>query len=354
MREIDRILHMAIERNATDIHLQAGLPAVFRVQKKLVQYDGDKLSAGDVEKLVFDIMSDHQKRLFQEKLDHDFSYGVAGLARFRVNVFRQRDTVAAALRRIPFDIPPVEALGLLPQVVELTRLRQGLVLVTGATGHGKSTTLASLLDRINQDRQVHIVTLEDPIEYLFQHKSSIVVQRELGTDSISFATGLRACLREDPDVILVGEMRDFHTIEAALTAAETGHLVFATLHTKTPAQGIDRIVDVFPPHQQQQVRVQLANVLHAIITQQLLVRKDGDGLVLAVEMLIANPAIRNLIREGKTYQIQTLLQTGQSAGMLTMEQSLKSLFDKGLISYEDAVEHAFDVRELARLMGRTS
>ena len=353
VRDIDRILHTAIEKNATDIHLQAGLPPVFRVQKKLQQYDVDKLSADSVEKLVFDIMTDHQKRLFHEKLDHDFSYGVAGLARFRVNVFRQRDTVAAALRRIPFDIPPVESLGLPGQVIELTRLRQGLVLVTGATGQGKSTTLASLLDRVNQDRQVHIVTLEDPIEYLFQHKSSIVVQRELGTDSISFATGLRSALREDPDVILVGEMRDFHTIEAALTAAETGHLVFATLHTKTPAQGIDRVVDVFPPHQQQQVRVQLANVLHAIVTQQLLVRKDGDGLALAIEMLVANPAIRNLIREGKTYQIQSLLQTGQATGMMTMEQSLKGLYEKGVITYDDAVQHAFDARELARLTGRS-
>ena len=353
VRDIDRILQTAIEKNATDVHLQVGLPPVFRIQKKLVQFDKERLSAADVEKLVFDIMSDHQKRLFMEKLDHDFSYGVAGLARFRVNVFRQRDTVAAALRRIPYDIPPVEALGLPPAVIELTRLRQGLVLVTGATGQGKSTTLASLLDRINQERQVHIVTLEDPIEYLFQHKSSIVVQRGLGTDSISFATGLRSALREDPDVILVGEMRDFHTIEAALVAAETGHLVFATLHTKTPAQGIDRVVDVFPPHQQQQVRVQLANVLHAILTQQLLVRKDDTGLVLALEMLVANPAIRNLIREGKTYQIQSILQTGQAAGMTTMEQSLKALYDKGLISYEDAVQHAFDTRELARLMGRT-
>jgi twitching motility protein PilT len=352
VREIDRILHVAIDKNATDIHLQAGLPPVYRVQKKLLQYGGAKLAPDEVEKLVFDIMSDHQKRLFMEKLDHDFSYGVAGLARFRVNVFRQRDTVAAALRRIPFDIPPVESLGLPSQVIELTRLRQGLILVTGATGHGKSTTLASLLDRINQERQVHIVTLEDPIEYLFQHKSSIVVQRELGTDSISFATGLRSALREDPDVILVGEMRDFHTIEAALTAAETGHLVFATLHTKTPAQGIDRIVDVFPPHQQQQVRVQLANVLHAIVTQQLLVRKDGEGLVLALEMLIANPAIRNLIREGKTFQIQSIIQTGQSAGMMTMEQSLKAMLDKGLITYDDAVQHAFDIRELSRLTGR--
>ena len=205
---------------------------------------------------------------------------------------------------------------------------------------------------MNQERALHIVTLEDPIEYLFRHKQSVVVQRELGTDVVSFAGGLRAALREDPDVIFVGEMRDFHTIEAALTAAETGHLVFSTLHTKTPAQAIDRIVDVFPPHQQQQVRVQLANVLHSILTQQLLVRKDGAGLVVAVEQLVANPAVRNLIREGKTFQLQSLIQTGSAVGMVTMEQSLKSLHDRGLISYEDALENALDPRELNRLMGR--
>jgi twitching motility protein PilT len=236
--------------------------------------------------------------------------------------------------------------------MDLTRLKRGFVLITGAAGHGKSTTLAALIDRINTEREVHVVTIEDPIEYLFLHKKSVVVQRELGTDVSSFSGGLRAALREDPDVVFVGEMRDFQTIEAALTAAETGHLVFSTLHTKTPAQGIDRIVDVFPPHQQGQVRVQLANVLHAIVTQQLLVRKDGEGLVVAVEQLVASPAVRNMIREGKTFQMQSLIQTGSSVGMVTMEQSLKSLYERGLITYEDALEHAFDARELARLMGR--
>jgi len=237
-------------------------------------------------------------------------------------------------------------------VLDLLKLKRGLVLVTGATGQGKSTTLASLLDRMNQERQLHIVTLEDPVEYLFQHKSSIVVQREIGIDTLSFASALRASLREDPDVILVGEMRDVPTIESALTAAETGHLVFATLHTKTPAQGIDRIVDVFPPHQQQQARVQLANVLHAVVTQQLIPRKDGEGIALAMEMLMVSPAIRNLIREGKTFQIQSLLQTGASSGMLTMENSLKGLVEKGWISVEDAIEHCFDPKEMARLLGR--
>ena len=352
MRPIDEILETAITLNATDIHLQAGLPPVYRVQKRLIQKGGTRLGPQEMEELVFSLMTDQQKRLFREKLDYDFSCSVPGRARFRVNAFRQRDSVAAAMRRIPFEIPSFESLGLPASLADLTQLRRGFVLITGAAGHGKSTTLAALIDRINTERQLHVVTIEDPIEYLFVHKQSVVVQRELGTDVGSFAGGLRAVLREDPDVVFVGEMRDFQTIEAALTAAETGHLVFSTLHTKTPAQGIDRIVDVFPPHQQGQVRVQLANVLHAIVTQQLLVRKDGEGLVVAVEQLVASPAVRNLIREGKTFQMQSLIQTGSAAGMVTMEQSLKSLYERGLITYEDAVEHAFDAREFTRLMGR--
>lgn len=352
MRPIDEILETAITLNATDIHLQAGLPPVYRVQKRLIQKGGTRLGPQEMEELVFSLMTDQQKRLFREKLDYDFSCSVPGRARFRVNAFRQRDSVAAAMRRIPFEIPSFESLGLPASLADLTQLRRGFVLITGAAGHGKSTTLAALIDRINTERQLHVVTIEDPIEYLFVHKQSVVVQRELGTDVGSFAGGLRAVLREDPDVVFVGEMRDFQTIEAALTAAETGHLVFSTLHTKTPAQGIDRIVDVFPPHQQSQVRVQLANVLHAIVTQQLLVRSDGAGLVVAVEQLVASPAVRNLIREGKTFQMQSLIQTGSAAGMVTMEQSLKSLYERGLITYEDALEHAFDAREFARLMGR--
>jgi twitching motility protein PilT len=352
VRPIDEILETAITLNATDIHLQAGLPPVYRVQKRLIQKGGTRLGPQEMEELVFSLMTDQQKRLFREKLDYDFSCSVPGRARFRVNAFRQRDSVAAAMRRIPFEIPSFESLGLPASLADLTQLRRGFVLITGAAGHGKSTTLAALIDRINTERQLHVVTIEDPIEYLFVHKQSVVVQRELGTDVGSFAGGLRAVLREDPDVVFVGEMRDFQTIEAALTAAETGHLVFSTLHTKTPAQGIDRIVDVFPPHQQSQVRVQLANVLHAIVTQQLLVRSDGAGLVVAVEQLVASPAVRNLIREGKTFQMQSLIQTGSAAGMVTMEQSLKSLYERGLITYEDALEHAFDAREFTRLMGR--
>jgi twitching motility protein PilT len=352
MSDIDAILRIAVERNATDVHLQAGLPPMYRINRRLVQVGPEKLTASRIESMLLGIMGEPQRRTFRERFDCDFSYGIPGLARFRINVFRQRDSTAAAFRRIPFEIPPLETLGVPPSVVELTRVRRGFVLVTGAAGNGKSTTLAALIDRMNYERQLHIVTLEDPIEYLFQHRSSVVVQREIGTDALTFESALRAAVREDPDVILVGEMRDQQTIEAALTAAETGHLVFATLHTKTPAQGIDRIVDVFPPHQQHQIRMLLANVLHGILTQQLLVRKEGEGLVLACELLIATPAVRNLIREGKTYQIQTILQTGSASGMITMEQSLRGLVERGLITYEDALEHAFDARELERLVGR--
>jgi twitching motility protein PilT len=352
MPDIGTILRTAVERNATDIHLQVGVPPMYRVNKRLVPAGLQRLGTEDIERMLSGIMTETQRKILRERMDCDFSCSVPGLARFRINVFRQRDTLAAALRRIPFEIPPLETLGVPPAVVELTRLRRGFVLVTGAAGNGKSTTLASLIDRMNQERQLHIVTLEDPIEYLFQHRSSIVVQREIGTDAVSFDSALRAAVREDPDVILVGEMRDLLTIEAALTAAETGHLVFATLHTKTPAQGIDRIVDVFPSHQQHQIKMLLANVLHGILTQQLLVRKDSEGLLLACELLIATPAVRNLIREGKTFQIQTMIQTGSTSGMITMEQSLRTAVERGLISYDDALEHAFDPRELERLIGR--
>ena len=353
MRPIDEILHTAIALNATDIHIQAGLPPVYRVQKRLIQKGGVRLGPQETEELVFSLMTDQQKQIFREKLDHDFSCAVPGRGRFRVNVFRQRDSVAAALRRIPIEVPSLESLGLPASMADFAQLKRGFVLITGAAGHGKSTTIAALIDRINRERQLHVVTIEDPIEYLFLHKQSVVVQRELGSDVGSFAGGLRAALREDPDVVFVGEMRDFQTIEAALTAAETGHLVFSTLHTKTAAQAIDRIVDVFPPHQQGQVRVQLANVLHAVVTQQLLVRKDGEGLVVAVEQLVASPAVCNLIRQGKTFQLPSLIQTGAAEGMVTMEQSLKSLYERGLVTYEEALEHAFDARELARLMGRS-
>ncbi len=352
MAEIEELVRVAAKRNASDIHIQVGLPPVLRIQTRLIPVEAEKLTPEATERLVYSMMSEQQRRMFEERLEFDFSYDLPGVARFRVNAFRQRDSVAAALRRFPHDVPTPESLGLPAAVVELVQLRRGFVLFTGAAGQGKSTSLASLIDRINRDRQVHIVTLEDPIEYLFQHRKSVVVQRELGTDMLDFASALRAALREDPDVILVGEMRDFHTVEAALTAAETGHLVFATLHTQNAAQSIDRIVDVFPPHQQQQTRIQLSNVLHAVVTQQLILRGDGGGLILAVEYLRVNAAIRNLIRDAKTFQIQSVLQTGVSAGMITMESSLKALVDRGILSEDDAIENAFDAREMARLLGQ--
>jgi twitching motility protein PilT len=350
--EIDDILRFASSKNASDVHIQSGLPPVLRILTELVPVDGETLSPEATERLVLSIMSDRQKKLFAERLEFDFSYSLPGVARFRVNVFRERDSVAGAFRRIPTQVPTPQTLGLPSAIVELAQVKRGFVLFTGAAGQGKSTSLAALIDLINRERRVHIITLEDPIEYVFQHRSSVVVQRELGSDMLGFASALRATLREDPDVILVGEMRDFHTIEAALTAAETGHLVFATLHTQNAAQSIDRIVDVFPPQQQGQTRIQLSNVLHAVVSQQLLIRKDRQGLCLATELLLPNPAVRNLIREAKTYQIQSVIQTGVAAGMITMENSLRTLCLRGHITEEDAMEHAFDPREMARLLGR--
>jgi twitching motility protein PilT len=352
VREIDEILHTAARRSASDVHLQVGLPPVLRIQSRLVPLEAEALTAEATERLAFSIMSEPQKKLFHERLDFDFSYAIPNVSRFRVNVFTQRESVAAAFRLIPHEIPVPETLGLPSTVIELVQLRRGLVLFTGAAGQGKSTSLAALIDRINRDRGVHIITLEDPIEYVFQHRRSVVVQRELGNDMLDFASALRVTLREDPDVILVGEMRDFQTVEAALMAAETGHLVFATLHTQTAAQSIDRIVDVFPPNHQPQIRIQLAGTLQAVVTQQLVFRKDGAGLALAVEFLRANAAVRNLIREGKSHEIQSVIQTGVGMGMTTMEISLKGLVDRGLITEDDAMERAFDRREMERLLGR--
>jgi twitching motility protein PilT len=350
--ELEEVLRVAAKRGASDVHLQVGLPPVLRIQTVLVTLDGEKLTAEDTQKLTFSIMSEQLRKAFQEQLDVDFSHAVPGVARFRVNVFTQRDSVAAAFRLIPHEVPAPETLGLPGPVIDLAQLRRGFVLFTGAAGQGKSTSIAALIDRINRERKTHIITLEDPIEYVFQHRSSVVVQRELGTDMRDFASALRVTLREDPDVILVGEMRDVETVEAALTAAETGHLVFATLHTASAAQSIDRIVDVFPPHQQPQTRIQLAGVLQAVVTQQLILRKDGAGLCLAVEFLRANAAIRNMIREAKSHQIQSVIQTGVTAGMITMESSLKTLCDRGLITEDDAMERAFDPNEMARILAR--
>lgn len=337
IRGLDDILKIVVERGASDLHLQAGTPPMLRLHKHLLPIGTETLTGGGIEALVFPIMNDDQKAVFKQHMDFDFSYSVRGLARFRVNVFRQRGTMAVTMRRIPFNIPDLDSLGLPDSVKELTKLEKGFVLVTGPTGHGKSTTLAAIIDKINQERDVHTVTVEDPVEFLFQHRKGIVVQRELGEDTESFAHALRAVLREDPDIILVGELRDLETIGAALTAAETGHLVFGTLHTNSAPQSIDRIIDVFPAGQQGQIRVQLANVLSAIVTQQLLPRKDGNGLIVATEVLIATPAVRNLIRENKSYQIVSIMQTSGATGMMTMEKSVRDLVGRGLVAPEVAI-----------------
>ncbi len=352
MLTLDELLEFATEQGASDIHLTVGLPPVLRIHKELVFLEEDKLTPEDTAEMMFSIMSDHQREVFKKKLEYDFSYGLPGVARFRVNAFFQRGSIAAAFRRIPFEIPPLDSLGVPEVAHDIINHERGFVLVTGPTGHGKSTTLAAMIDEINANKSAHILTIEDPIEYLFTHKRSVIAQRELGGDTLSFPNALRSALREDPDVILVGEMRDYETIATALTAAETGHLVFATLHTNSAAQSVDRIVDVFPPHQQEQVKTQLSSVLLAIFSQQLIPRADKNGLALATEVLIATPAVRNLIREGKSFMIPSIIQTNSNLGMQTMEASLKSLVNKGLITYEQGLQYAFNKENFMHLMGR--
>lgn len=332
---IDEILAAAVAEKASDIHITVALPPMFRVNGVLVPMAGaEKLDPADTHRLVYQMFSERQQVLFAERGELDFSYGVPSLGRFRVNAFKQRGSISAALRVIPTQVPDAKTLGLPEIILQLTKKHQGLILVTGPTGSGKSTTLACMIDTINRERDCHIITLEDPIEYLHRHNKSIINQREIGLDSHSFASALKASLRQDPDVILVGELRDLETISTALTAAETGHLVLATLHTNNAVGTVDRIVDVFPPHQQAQIRLQLATVLEAVIAQQLLPRVDGKGRVAAFEILLATPAIRNLIREGKTHQIMSLIQTGARIGMKSFDMAYKELLAKGLVSRE--------------------
>jgi len=347
---IDGILAEAFLKKASDIHITVGAPPIIRVHGNLIHLGEEKLTPDTIERVVRHITTPQQFEKLEQQGEVDFSYSLQGISRFRVNVFKQRGSYAIAFRVIPQEIPKFESLGLPSVIREFTKLSKGLVLVTGPTGSGKSTTLASLIDIINTERSVHIITLEDPIEYLHKHKKSIVNQREIGSDSKSFAAALRAALREDPDVILVGEMRDLETISIALTAAETGHLVFSTLHTIGSAKTIDRIIDVFPPHQQQQIRVQLSTVLQAVVSQQLLTRRDGAGRVVACEVMIATPAIRNLIRENKTYQIQSIIQTSMKNGMITMEHSLVELYKKGLITKEDVLTYSPDPDVVNKLL----
>lgn len=349
---INQLLETAVKNKASDLHLTVGRPPMLRVYGELVPIDGEEeLNHNSVIELVSPLLNEQRQMVLGKVGQVDFSYGLPNLGRFRVNIFRQRGTVSGVLRLIPTKIPTLDLLGLPEIVRSFTEKSKGLVLVTGPTGHGKTTTLAALIDIINTNRSCHIVTLEDPIEYLHRHKRSIINQREIGTDTDSFSNALRAALREDPDVILVGEMRDLETIQTALTAAETGHLVFATLHTNDAVQTVDRVIDVFPPHQQQQIRMQLALTLQGIVAQQLIPRADVPGRVVATELLIATSAVRNIIREGKTHQLPTTLQTGARLGMHTMDSTLKALYQKRMISIQEAMLRASDQEEFKKSIG---
>jgi twitching motility protein PilT len=349
------LLMEVIERNASDLHLTAGAHPTVRVRGRLTPLeDYPVLTTEQTREIVYSILTNDQRQRLENEWQIDFAYAIPERARFRVNAYYQRAAIGAAFRLIPFSIKSVDELGLPPVLHELARKPRGFVLVTGPTGSGKSTSLAAVVDEINETREEHIMTIEDPIEFLHGHKKCIVNQREIGSDAQSFALGLKAALRQDPDVILVGEMRDLETIHTALTAAETGHLVFATLHTQDTPQTIDRIIDVFPASQQQQVRVQLSVALQGIVTQTLLPTADGAGRVAACEVLLATPAIRNLIREGKTHQIYSSLQTGGNIGMQTMDAALATLVRQGKITAKLAESRSTTPEELRRLLGAGS
>ena len=347
---IEILLEEIVRKNASDLHLQVGLPPMMRLDGVLAPFPGyNPLNAEEVEHLVFAILDDDQQKILIKDKEIDFSFAFGDLGRFRVNAFHERGNLAASLRLIPNQIKSITELGMPPVIQSFADFPRGLVLVTGPTGSGKSTTLAALIDKINSEKAQHIITIEDPIEFTHKSKRSAIVQREVHYDTYSFSAALRSSLRQDPDVVLIGEMRDLETISAAITIAETGHLVFATLHTNSAAQSIDRMIDVFPPHQQPQVRSQLANILQGICAQRL-VPAIGGGRVVAAEVMIANPAIRNIIREGKTHQLDTVIQTGADQGMQTMDRTLVKLVQSGVVTYDDAREFAVDLVEFERLM----
>jgi twitching motility protein PilT len=346
------VLLEVVDRRASDLHITAGTPPMLRVRGRLAPMEGyPVLTPSDTREIIYSILSNAQRQKLENNWQLDLAYQIPGVARFRVNAYFQRASLGAAFRLIPFEIVALDKLGLPPVVAEFAKKPRGLVLVTGPTGSGKSTTLASLIDVINTTREQHIMTIEDPIEFLHRHKKCIVNQRELGADAQSFALGLKAALRQDPDVILVGEMRDLETIGTAITAAETGHLVFATLHTQDTPQTVDRIIDVFPPGQQGQIRAQLSVALQGIMTQTLLPTADGSGRCVATEVLVPTPAVRNLIRESKSHQIYSVLQTGGAHGMQTMDASLAQLVRAGKITRSLAESHAHAPEELRRLIG---
>ncbi len=352
---IDEVLREMHRLGASDVHFTAGTPPMARISGALRPLDQfGSMTPEPMRRSLYALLTQKQREQFEANLELDISYAVRGLARFRVNLYQQRETIGAAFRVIPYEIKPLEELGVPTSVGSFAGLPRGLVLVTGPTGSGKSTTLASIIDLANRTREDHIMTVEDPIEFLHRHKKCIVNQREVGQDTHSFANALKHVLRQDPDIILVGEMRDLETISVALTAAETGHLVFATLHTQDAAQTIDRVIDVFPSHQQAQVRTQLASAIQGVVCQTLAKKANGTGRVVATEVMIATPAIRNLVREGKTHQIYSAMQAGADQGMHTMDQHLAELVKRGKITYEVGLEKAHHVEDFNKLVGRTA
>ena len=347
---IDDLLRAMHEKGASDLHIAVGIPPIIRVDGALVPMPWEKMSPQASQRLIYDILTDEQIQRFETDFELDFSYQLARIARFRVNVFRDKGNCAMAFRQIPQKIPTLKDLALPPVLEELTKLPRGLVLVTGPTGSGKSTTLAAMINHINNEESKHIITIEDPIEYLHTHKFSVINQREVGQDTKEFKNALRASLREDPDVILVGEMRDLETMQMAVSAAETGHLVFATLHTNSAATSVERIVDSFPGGQQEQVRLQLSNNLQAILCQQLIPRANQPGRACALEIMRASPAIRNLIREAKAHQITSMIQTSASLGMQTMDQCLRDMYVRGTITLDEALNRAMNATELEKMI----
>lgn len=351
---IDDLLRLMLQRGGSDLHLTVGSPPAIRQRGEIIPVEDLKpLTPRDTTEMIMSLLSEEQRRRFETELELDFAYSIPSVSRFRANVFQQRNSMGAVFRVIPIMIPTMDELGL-PKVCRYLADRpRGLVLVTGPTGSGKSTTLAAMIDHINSTRASHIITMEDPIEFMHRNKKSLVNQREIGEDTHSFASALKRVLRQDPDVILVGEMRDLETISAAITAAETGHLVLATLHTTGGPETVDRVVDVFPPHQQQQVRMQLSNTLEGVLSQVLLRATDGRSRVMAMEIMLGIPAISNLIREAKTHQMETIIQGGAQLGMQTLDQHLKVLLSKGKVTYEEVISKAKNPRELAAMVGRT-
>jgi len=349
--KIETLLRLMVEKDASDLLITVGAPPVLRISGNLVQTDYESLTAASAKELIYSMLSQEQKDKFEKKKELDFPFEVGNIARFRVNLHMQRETVAAALRIIPADIPKLEDLRLPKAIADLSNEARGLVLVTGPTGSGKTTTQACMIDLINSSRKCHIITVEDPIEYIHKHKKSIVEQREIGVDTESFDIALRHVLRQNPDVILIGEMRDIESIQVAITAAETGHLVISTLHTNDAVQSIDRMIDVFPPHQQSQIRLQLSLALSGVVAQQLVPRADGKGLIVCVEVLKVTTGVRNIIRKAQTQEIYSMMEIGAKYGMQTMDSAIKDLYKSKLITYETALSRAINPEQLAKTLG---